>query len=138
MTIHLNPTQTNAQIAEYLGVSFWNKTTTQGATIQTALDYTMTVSPGDDAAAELYPNIASVASVYGDPTGKYASFMAQADNTYPAQPYFFWNQPFSDSNLASATPSATAPGSTSTSSASFSGPGYFGSFVALATAFLWL
>lgn len=105
---------TNARIAEYVGLgTFWNKTTTQGATIKTALDFALTVAPGDEAAAELYPNIAAVAAVYGDADGKYAQFLANADNTYPAQAYFLWDQPFGDSNLAAATPtSSSAPGAT--------------------------
>ncbi|KAF7972128.1 hypothetical protein HWV62_18852 [Athelia sp. TMB] len=137
---------TNARIGEYLGTSFWNKTTTQGATIQTALDYTMTVPPGADAPAELYPNLAAVAATYGDPTGKYATWLAQADDTYPQEPYFFWDQPFSDSNLAAATPSATASAvvaSASTSAtaknangAASSGPGYLGVFAGVVVAFL--
>lgn len=138
-SFHLNRyTQTNARIAEYLGVSFWNKTSTQGATIQTALDYAMTVPPGNDTAAELYPSIAAVAATYGDPTGKYAGFLAQADNTYPADPYFFWDQPFSDSNLAAATPSASAKGPNATNGASSSGPRYLGASVAVFAVLLWL
>jgi hypothetical protein len=108
--------QTNARLADYLGLdSFWNKTTTKGGTIKDALDFAMTVQPGDETASELYPNVAAVAATYGDPDGKYAAFLAKADNTYPAQPYFFWDQPFTDSNLAAATPTATS-GSTPTSS----------------------
>lgn len=67
----------------------------------------MTVPPGADAADELYPNVAAVAATYGDPTGKYAAFLANADNQYPAQAYFLWDQPLSDSNLAAATPSVS-------------------------------
>ncbi|KAF7972126.1 hypothetical protein HWV62_18848 [Athelia sp. TMB] len=135
---------TNARIAEYLGTSFWNKTTAQGATIQTALDYTMTVPPGADLPAELYPNIAAVAATYGDPTGKYASWLAQADNTYPAQAYFFWDQPFSDSNLAAATPSASASAVVASMSASAkngaasSGPCYLGIVAGIVAAYMWL
>jgi hypothetical protein len=86
--------------------SFWNKTTTKGGTIKAALDFTLTVQPGDELANELYPNIAAVGATYSDPNGTYAAFLANADNTYPAQPYYFWDQPFSDSNLAAATPTS--------------------------------
>jgi hypothetical protein len=48
----------------------------------------MTVQPGDETANELYPNVAAVAATYGDPDGKNAAFLANADKTYPAQPYF--------------------------------------------------
>jgi hypothetical protein len=67
----------------------------------------------------LYPSIAAIGATYGDPNGKYASFLAQANNQYPAEPYFFWDQPFSDSNLAAATP--VAPGQPSATSQSHSG-----------------
>jgi len=89
--------------------SFWNKTTTKGGTIKAALDFTLTVQPGDELASELYPDIAAVGATYSDPDGKYAAFLANADNTYPAQPYYFWDQPFSDSNLAAATPTSGGP-----------------------------
>jgi len=108
---------TNARLGDYLGLhSFWNKTTTKGGTIKAALDFAITVPPGQDAADELYPDIAAVASTYSDPDGKYAAFLANADNQYPAEPYFLWDQPLSDSNLAAATP--TAAGSVPSSSSS--------------------
>ena len=115
--------QTNARLGNYLGLdSFWNKTTTKGGTIKTALDFAMTVQPGDELASELYPNIAAVAATYGDSDGKYAAFLANADNQYPAEPYFFWDQPFTDSNLAAATPTAGGPSlPTSTSSSKHGG-----------------
>lgn len=84
-----------ARIGDYLGLSFWNTTTIQGATIQTAADFTMTQKLGDSTdgpLSELYPSLAKVAAVYGDPNGKYAAFMKNADPDYPAEPYFLWNQ----------------------------------------------
>ena len=116
--------QTSARLGDYLGLPpFWNTTTTQGGTIKAALDFTMTVPPGNDTANELYPNVAAVAAEYGDPNGKYAAFLANADNTYPAQPYFFWDQPFWDSNLAAATPTSGGPSipTSNTSSTAHSG-----------------
>ncbi|KIM71448.1 hypothetical protein PILCRDRAFT_830320 [Piloderma croceum F 1598] len=108
---------TNARLGEFLGLdSLWNKTTTKGGTIKAALDFTMTVQPGDELASELYPNIAAVAANYGDPNDKYAAFLANADNTYPAQPYFLWDQPFTDSNLAAATPTANSQPTTTSNS----------------------
>lgn len=112
---------TNARLGDYLGLdSFWNKTTTNGGTIKAALDFTMTVQPGNETASELYPDVAAVAATYGDPNGTYAAFLANADNQYPAEAYFFWDQPFSDSNLAAATPTASGP-STPTSTTKHSG-----------------
>jgi len=112
----------NARLGDYLGQhSFWNKTTTKGGTIKTALDFAMTVPPGQDTADELYPDIAAIAATYGDPDGKYAAFLANGDNQYPAQPYFLWDQPLSDSNLAAATPTAGGPLPSSSSSSKQSG-----------------
>lgn len=77
-------------------MDYWNVTTTQGATIKTANDFTMTVTlnatDGDGPIWELYTSIAAVAAAYGDPEGKYAAFMANADNQYPVEPYFLFNQ----------------------------------------------
>lgn len=100
--------QTNAKLAEYVGVVVWNKTTTEGATIQTALDYAMSVPAGSDEqayAAELYPNIAAVAAIYGDPSNKYTGFLVKATEAgYIKDASFFWNQPLSDSGLARSIP----------------------------------
>jgi len=43
-------------------------------------------------ASELYPSIAAVASVYGDPGGTYNYFLSQHDPDYAAEPYFLWNR----------------------------------------------
>jgi hypothetical protein len=90
---------TNARIGKYCGYSAWNVKTTNGSTIQTALDFTLTTSPNDELASELYPNIAAVGSVYGDPDGKYAAYLKAKDNQYVMQAYFLWDQSFSDSGL---------------------------------------
>lgn len=117
LKVVLIPFQTNARLADYLGLpSMWNKTTTKGGTIKAACDYTMTVPPGNDDPTELYPDVAAVAATYGDPDGKYAAFLASQDSTYPSEAYFLWDQPLSDSNLAAATPSADGPATTSTKS----------------------
>jgi hypothetical protein len=73
---------------------------------------TLDTTDGDGPIWELYPSVATVGAVYGDPDKKYASFLKAGDNTYPAEPYFLWNQPLSDSDLAAATPTS---GSTPTS-----------------------
>lgn len=113
---------TNAKIGEYVGVYAWNKTTNEGATIQTALDYAMTVAPGSSEtayAAELYPNIAAVAAKYGDPDGKYAAFLAKAEgNAYVEDANFYWNQPFSDSGFDVAGATASNSGTATSSAAS--------------------
>jgi hypothetical protein len=96
----------NAKIGEYLGTNYWNTSTTKGGNIQKACDFLMTVTlnttDGDGPIDEPYSSIVAVGSKYGDPNGKYSSFLANADPQYPAQPYFLWNQPFSDSGLPAA------------------------------------
>lgn len=104
---------TNARIGKYCGYSAWNLKTTNGSTIQTALDFTLTTSPNNELASELYPNIAAVGSVYGDPDGKYAAYLKAKDNQYVAQAYFLWNQPFSDSGLVVVKPGGSSGGKNS-------------------------
>lgn len=88
--------QVNAKIAKYLGLNMWNKTSAAGATIKDALDLAMSVTlnatDGDGPIWELYPAIAAVGAAYGDPDDKYAGFLANADDQYPVQPYFLFNQ----------------------------------------------
>lgn len=93
--------KTNARLAEYVGYDGWNAKSASGAGIQAAADYALGFTPGPgEAASELFPQIAAVAVKFGDPTGKYASFLASKDAQYPGRPWFFWNQPLSDSGLA--------------------------------------
>ncbi|KAF9233040.1 chondroitin AC/alginate lyase [Melanogaster broomeanus] len=87
-----------------IGLNFWNWTGYAGAGIKDALDFAMTIPPGHETASELYQPMASVAGQYGDPDGKYASFLANVDSRYPSAPYFLWCQPFSESGLAAARP----------------------------------
>jgi len=85
------PQQTNARLVSHLGFDAWNLISASGGTINTALDSAMTVAPGDEDATELYPSIGAVAAVYGDAGGKYAKFLASAEQNYPARPWFFYN-----------------------------------------------
>jgi len=59
----------------------------------------MTIPPKFEAAGELFPNVADIGSLYGDPDGKYAAFLNEKLPTYAESPYFLWDQPFSDSGL---------------------------------------
>ena len=43
---------------------------------------------------EINPNIAAVASTYGDWNGTYLSFMMRTRPEFMSDPYVFWNQPF--------------------------------------------
>lgn len=66
----------------------------------------MTISPAatkeNNYANELYPSIAAIASVYGDPDLKYATFLGQRDTQYAQEAYFLWNQPLTGGEKASA------------------------------------
>lgn len=64
----------------------------------------MNTDPGKEARDELYPSVAAIGAIYGDPNGKYAGFLAQVDEAYPAEPYFLWNQPLSDNGWVSRNP----------------------------------
>jgi len=79
-------------------------TSSSGGTIQKALDFAINTDAGKEAADELYPNVAAVGAIYGDPNGKYVGFLARAEEAYPAEPYFLWNQPLSDNGWVSRNP----------------------------------
>ncbi|KAJ6464037.1 chondroitin AC/alginate lyase [Mycena sanguinolenta] len=107
---------TNARILKYADPTSnpWNLTTKYGATIQDALNMVMTVNPNTsgegDAVAEIYPNIAAVASTYGDPDGKYVAFLQKAFPEYAWDADFLWDQPLAGSSASAAnngTPSTT-------------------------------
>lgn len=107
----------------------WNDTTIQGATIKDALDFAMTISAGasgeNEAASELYPNIAAVASVYGDADGKYTAFLTQAEPEFSLEAYYLWNQPFAEkeglNSAKSKVPSASSSANGRNSTSSISG-----------------
>ncbi|KAI9450085.1 chondroitin AC/alginate lyase [Lactarius psammicola] len=109
---------TNARLAAHVGLP-------AGGSIKAAMDFTMTVPPKDEAAAELFPSVAAGAVVYGDPQGTYAAFLSRSEEGYPAEPWFFWNQPLSDSgwvrthagSAGAATPSGTGAAASASSSA---------------------
>ncbi|KAF8310497.1 chondroitin AC/alginate lyase [Clavulina sp. PMI_390] len=71
---------TNAAIAQYVGYDAWNITTALGGTIQKATDFAMAQNPApsneEDAVYEINQIVACVASVYGDPTGKYKQWLS--------------------------------------------------------------
>jgi hypothetical protein len=91
----------------------------------------MTIPPLKEAAGELYPNVADVAAKYGDPNGTYAAFLFQKQPTYAQNPYFLWDQPFSDSGLmVSRNISGTVTGPAVPTDTSSSGAGWLGLEVA--------
>ncbi|QRW06180.1 alginate lyase [Ceratobasidium sp. AG-Ba] len=108
----------NAKIGSYVGITdAWNRTSKSGAGIQQACDYAMTMpaTGEEDYTLELFPPLAAVASVYGDPDGKYAKWLASKAPDYPSNAWYMLSPGLSDSGLTMPTPSASAgtPGSTS-------------------------
>ncbi|KAH6903268.1 alginate lyase-domain-containing protein [Coprinopsis sp. MPI-PUGE-AT-0042] len=85
----------NAKIEKYVDPSsdVWERTSSTSATIKTALDFAMQFNPSDTDeahwAAELYPAVVAVASIFGDPDGKYLAFMKKAEPQFHKEPYFF-------------------------------------------------
>ncbi|KAJ7203101.1 chondroitin AC/alginate lyase [Mycena pura] len=73
--------------------------TANGATIQTSVDFLMATDPAatneTDVTAEIYPNVAAIASAYGDPAGKYVRFLNASGFVYTDDPTFLWDQPLS-------------------------------------------
>ncbi|KAF7343232.1 Chondroitin AC/alginate lyase [Mycena venus] len=108
---------TNARLLKYADPTSndWN-TTSNGATIQTAVDFLMATNPSAtneaNVTAEIYPNVAAVAATYGDPQGKYVKFLKASGFPYTDDASFLWDQP-----LAGGIPS---PDSTKGSSSSSS------------------
>ncbi|CUA74086.1 hypothetical protein RSOLAG22IIIB_10971 [Rhizoctonia solani] len=105
----------NARIGQYVGYDAWQLKTKNGTTIQDACNYAMTFTAAQSNEtgydAELYPNVAAVAAIYGDPDGKYSKWLAGRDTSFPGQPYFLWNQPLSNAGLSGA-PSSSGNSST--------------------------
>ncbi|KAI0662686.1 chondroitin AC/alginate lyase [Cubamyces menziesii] len=83
---------TNAKLGDQLGMNFWTAKSKYGATIQTALDYTMGLNPKGEDVSDIFPHVAAVAAAYGDPKGKYAAFLQQMDSDYTSEPFYFYDQ----------------------------------------------
>ncbi|KAJ7720916.1 chondroitin AC/alginate lyase [Mycena metata] len=107
---------TNARLLKYADPTSnpWNITTKDGTTIQDALNMVMTVDPSKsgegDAVAEIYPNIAAVASEYGDPTGKYVAFLTKGFPEYPSDADFLWDQPLAGGSVSNTSDPKTGTG----------------------------
>lgn len=82
----------NAKIGDQLGLNLWALKSRYGATIQTALDYTMKLNPKFEDVTEILPHVASVAAAYGDPTGKYAIFLKKAMGDYQSKAFWLYDQ----------------------------------------------
>ncbi|KAF9473986.1 chondroitin AC/alginate lyase [Pholiota conissans] len=121
---------TNARIEKYADPSstVWNKTTAEGATIKTALDFALGLSASATGESkyveELYPNVAAVAAVYGDAGGKYDAFLKQGEPGFMGEPYILWNQPFAldeASGRVTSTPSSSSPATKSSGKSTSTG-----------------
>ena len=130
---HAPHAQTNARLGSHLGFDAWNLTTSSGSTIKSALDFTISLGTGnntsccnsseEDSTTMLLflPSVGAGAIVYGDEDdgdtrGRYVAFLENEEVNYPAQPWFFWNQPLDDSGWVSARSGSDGPGPTTTSS----------------------
>ncbi len=79
------------------------------------------------------PSVGTGAVVYGDEDdgetrGRYVAFIERDEVNYPAQPWFFWNQPLDDSGWVGAHfgldgPSATTAASTAPTASASKGKG---------------
>lgn len=113
---------TNARLLKYADPTSndWNTTTSDGATIQTAMDFLMTLNPAAtneaNVTAEIYPNVAAVAATYGDPTGKYVNFLKSSGFPYGEDASFLWDQPLAGGSLSVVSSNAGAGASSSASS----------------------
>ncbi|KAJ6537207.1 chondroitin AC/alginate lyase [Mycena vulgaris] len=101
---------TNARMLTYADPTSkpWNASS-NGATIQTTIDFLMTTDPSvkdeQNNVAEIYPNIAAIASVYGDPDGKYVKFLNASGFPYADDATFLWDQPLAGGDLSTNTTS---------------------------------
>ncbi|KAF8167953.1 alginate lyase-domain-containing protein [Crassisporium funariophilum] len=89
---------TNAKLGDELGLDLWSSKSKYGATIQTALDFLLAKSSGDEDISEVLPHVASVAAAYGDPKGKYTAFLKKTDPNYQDKSYWFYDQTSALSN----------------------------------------
>lgn len=97
---------TNGQIADYLNHTIWNRTTKAGGTIQKATDWAMEQSQyayksneTPTAVGELDQIVARMATVFGDPSGKYKAWLKGVS---PSEAFLFWDYHATASSTASA------------------------------------
>ena len=53
----------------------------------------MSRDPKGEDISQIFPHVAAVAAAYGDPTGKYGTFLGQHVSNYKTKVYWFNNQP---------------------------------------------
>ncbi|KAJ7290691.1 chondroitin AC/alginate lyase [Mycena rebaudengoi] len=95
----------NARISKYADPESkpWNATA-NGATIKTTIDFLMTTDPAakgeQNVFNEILPNVAAVASVYGDADGTYGKFLAASNFPFADDATFLWDQPLAGGHAA--------------------------------------
>ncbi|PVF93600.1 chondroitin AC/alginate lyase [Serendipita vermifera] len=95
-----------AKIADNLGSNMWNSQTRYGSTIKTAIDFLMTLDPGQEDPRPAFPLVAAAMAVYGDDDkGSYRKFLEAGDEeqdksssqtrnaSYKSKSWWFYNQP---------------------------------------------
>ncbi|KAK2461802.1 hypothetical protein APHAL10511_006265 [Amanita phalloides] len=83
---------TLAKLGEALGLNLWTSPSKYGGTIQTAVEYTMSLDPKKENGSELAPHVAAVAAAYGDPEGKYAAYLSRTMKDYRRKAFWFYDQ----------------------------------------------
>ncbi len=141
--IHAHHAKANARLGSYLGFDAWNVTTSSGSTIKSALDFAMSIpisldtgseSSGSNSSEEdsksmllFLPSVGAGAVIYGDQDdgdtkGRYVAFLEREEVNYPAQPWFFSNQPLDDSGWVSAHSGLGGPSAATTSAVPTASP----------------
>ncbi|KAI0048344.1 chondroitin AC/alginate lyase [Auriscalpium vulgare] len=83
---------TNAKLGDELGLDFWTAKSKYGATIQTAVNFLISVDPKGEDPLDAVPHVAAVAAAYGDPTGRYKAYLTRVQSNYRSRPYWFYDQ----------------------------------------------
>ena len=52
----------------------------------------MKKGPGKEDVADIFPHVATIAVVYGDPGGKYMAYLKKMDSHYMTAPYYYYDQ----------------------------------------------
>ncbi|CAG8762417.1 5315_t:CDS:1, partial [Acaulospora colombiana] len=95
-----------AKIADNLGSNMWNSQTRYGSTIKTAIDFLMTLDPGQEDPRPAFPLVAAAMAIYGDDDkGSYRKFLEAGDEeqdksssqsrnpSYKSKSWWFYNEP---------------------------------------------
>ncbi|KAJ7630744.1 chondroitin AC/alginate lyase [Roridomyces roridus] len=83
---------TLAKLGDYLGRKYWTTQTRYKATIQSAVDFLITLDPKNEDGTEACPHVAAAAAAYGDPKGAYAKFLKKTCPDWNSQPTSFYDQ----------------------------------------------